>query len=43
MIIDDEDFNESFEKLKGLKISYVYPGHGESFQMEHFMKKELKE
>ena len=42
MIIDDEAFNESLEKLKALKISLVYPGHGESFQMEQFMKKGLE-
>ena len=43
MIIDEEAFNESLEKVKALKISLVYPGHGESFQMEHFMKKESEE
>lgn len=41
MIVDDKAFNESLEKLKDLKINIVYPGHGESFQMEQFMKKGL--
>jgi hydroxyacylglutathione hydrolase len=43
MIVDDEAFNESLEKLNTLKINIVYPGHGESFQMEPFMKKGLEE
>jgi hydroxyacylglutathione hydrolase len=43
MLIDHEAFNESLEKLKDLKINIVYPGHGQSFQMEQFMKKNLKE
>jgi hydroxyacylglutathione hydrolase len=31
--------NASVEKLKGLKISTVYPGHGEPFPMETFLQK----
>jgi hypothetical protein len=42
MIVDDESFKESLEKLKALKINFVYPGNGESFQMEQFMKKGLE-
>jgi hydroxyacylglutathione hydrolase len=38
MIVDDDAFNESLEKMKELKINIVYPGHGKSFQMEQFMK-----
>jgi len=38
LIADKKAFNESLEKLKGLKINTVYPGHGEPFPMEQFMK-----
>jgi hydroxyacylglutathione hydrolase len=38
LIADKKAFNESIEKLKGLKISTVYPGHGEPFPMEQFIK-----
>jgi hydroxyacylglutathione hydrolase len=38
LIADKKAFNESLEKLKGLKISTVYPGHGEPFPMEQFIK-----
>jgi hydroxyacylglutathione hydrolase len=38
LIADKKAFNESLEKLKGLKISTVYPGHGEPFTMERFIK-----
>jgi len=38
-IIDNRDAAEfSVEKLKRLQIRTVYPGHGESFQMELFTK-----
>jgi hydroxyacylglutathione hydrolase len=38
-IIDDpEAANASVERLKGLKIDTVYPGHGEPFPMELFLK-----
>jgi hydroxyacylglutathione hydrolase len=44
LIADKKAFNESVEKLKGLKISTVYPGHGEPFPMEQFIKnQELSE
>ena len=34
-IIDDlETANVSIEKLRGLKVTTVYPGHGKPFQME---------
>ena len=38
LIADKKAFNESLEKLKGLKISTVYPGHGEPFPMGQFIK-----
>jgi hydroxyacylglutathione hydrolase len=38
LIADKKAFYESVEKLKGLKISTVYPGHGEPFLMEQFLK-----
>ena len=31
------DFDASIEKLKSLSVNTVYPGHGNSFQMEDFM------
>lgn len=38
-IMDDElEANSSVEKLKSLKIKTAYPSHGESFQMDLFMK-----
>jgi hydroxyacylglutathione hydrolase len=40
LIADKKAFNESVEKLKGLKISTVYPGHGEPFPIEQFIKKQ---
>jgi hydroxyacylglutathione hydrolase len=44
LIADKKAFNESIEKLKRLKISMVYPGHGEPFLMEQFIKnQELSE
>ena len=44
LIADKKAFNESVEKLKGLKIGTVYPGHGEPFLMEQFIKnQELNE
>lgn len=42
MIVDDEAFNKSLKKLEDLKINITYPGHGESFQMDQFMKKGLE-
>ena len=38
MIVDDEAFDASVEKLKQLKINTVYPGHGKPFQIEQFIK-----
>ena len=38
-IIDDKDAaHASVEKLKSLKITVVYPGHGLPFPMEQFLK-----
>jgi len=38
-IIDDlDELNASVEKLKRFQINTVYPGHGQPFQMESFMK-----
>lgn len=38
-IIDDQDAaNASVERLKSLPISAVYPGHGQPFPMEQFLK-----
>jgi len=42
LISDKEAFEASVEKLKQLKISIVYPGHGEPFQMERFMKSQVQ-
>jgi len=33
IIEDPETFNASVEKLRALKVSTVYPGHGKSFKM----------
>jgi hydroxyacylglutathione hydrolase len=38
LISDKKAFGASVEKLNGLKISMVYPGHGEPFPMEQFIK-----
>ncbi|UCH69831.1 MAG: MBL fold metallo-hydrolase [Candidatus Bathyarchaeota archaeon] len=38
MIVDNEAFDASVEKLKQLKIDTTYPGHGKPFQMEQFIK-----
>jgi hydroxyacylglutathione hydrolase len=38
LIADKKAFSESVEKLKELKINIVYPGHGEPFTMEQFIK-----
>jgi len=38
MIVDNEAFDASVEKLKQLKINTAYPGHGKPFQMEQFIK-----
>ena len=44
IIADKKAFNESIAKLNDLKISMVYPGHGEPFPMEQFIKnQELNE
>ncbi|MCW4030982.1 MAG: hypothetical protein NWE80_01310 [Candidatus Bathyarchaeota archaeon] len=44
LIADKKAFNETIEKLKGLKISMVYPGYGEPFTMEQFIEtQELSE
>ncbi len=42
LIADKKAFNKSLEKLKGLKINRVYPGHGEPFPMEQFLKTKNK-
>jgi hydroxyacylglutathione hydrolase len=36
IIADKEAFNASVEKLKQMKITKVYPGHGKPFKMELF-------
>ncbi|MCL4369490.1 MAG: MBL fold metallo-hydrolase [Chloroflexi bacterium] len=37
--IDDlADYDASIEKLRGLRIGTVYPGHGKPFRMERFLK-----
>ena len=38
LVDDSEKLNVSIEKLKGLKINTVYPGHGKSFPMSSFTK-----
>ena len=38
LIADKNAFTESVEKIKELKINTLYPGHGEPFTMEQFMK-----
>jgi hydroxyacylglutathione hydrolase len=43
LIADKKAFNASVEKLKQLKINTVYPGHGEPFRMELFMKNQNNE
>jgi len=44
LIADKKALDETIEKLKGLKISMVYPGHGEPFTMEQFIEtQELSE
>ena len=42
MIVDDDAFDASVEKLKQLKINTVYPGHGKPFQMEQFIKNRIR-
>lgn len=38
VFIDDlPDFRASLEKLKGLSVTTVYPGHGKPFPMERFI------
>jgi hydroxyacylglutathione hydrolase len=40
-LIDDlADFDASIEKLKRLGVIMVYPGHGKSFTLEHYLKKQ---
>lgn len=39
LYIDDlADFKASIEKLRGLEIKTVYPGHGKPFPLEQFLK-----
>lgn len=38
LVSDKAAFGASIEKLNQLKISMVYPGHGEPFSMEQFIK-----
>ena len=38
LIADKKAFNERLEKLKTLKITTIYPGHGESFPLEQLLK-----
>lgn len=38
LISDKKAYSESVQKLKGLKINMVYPGHGEPFPMKQFME-----
>jgi hydroxyacylglutathione hydrolase len=42
LIADKKAFEASVEKLKQLKIDTVYPGHGEPFQIEQFMKSQAQ-
>ena len=42
LIADKKAFEVSVEKLKQLKIGMVYPGHGEPFHMELFMKSQAQ-
>jgi hydroxyacylglutathione hydrolase len=38
-LFDDlEEMNESIDKLKHLQINMVYPGHGQPFLMDEFLK-----
>ena len=38
-IIDNStDYNSSIEKLRGLKLKTIYPGHGKPFPMDDFIK-----
>jgi hydroxyacylglutathione hydrolase len=38
LIADKKAFNASIEKLKQLELHTIYPGHGESFPIEQFIK-----
>ena len=38
LIDNSVDFNASIDKLMTLSLKIVYPGHGNSFQMEDFIK-----
>ncbi len=38
MIDDLSDFNRSIEQLKQLNIQTIYPGHGNPFLLDHFLK-----
>ena len=38
LIADKKAFNASVEKLKQLKLHTIYPGHGEPFPVEQFIK-----
>jgi hydroxyacylglutathione hydrolase len=40
IVVDKKASNDSIEKLKQLEIKTVYPGHGEPFPMEQFIKSE---
>jgi hydroxyacylglutathione hydrolase len=42
LIANKKAFEVSVEKLKQLKIGTVYPGHGEPFQIEQFMKSQAQ-
>jgi hydroxyacylglutathione hydrolase len=42
LIADKKAFETSVERLKQLIIGMVYPGHGEPFQMELFMKSQAQ-
>lgn len=42
IVVDKKEFNVSVEKVKQLNISRVYPGHGEPFPMEKFIKNQIQ-
>ncbi|MBY8998584.1 MAG: MBL fold metallo-hydrolase, partial [Candidatus Thorarchaeota archaeon] len=36
MVDDLAEFNESIEKVKGVEVKMVYPGHGQPFPMNSY-------
>jgi len=41
LVDDQEELDASVEKITGLEINTIYPGHGMPFSMEQFMKNNL--